>query len=472
MRCLYLFTNDLRLDDNPALNAACAAEYILPVYIHPTCPSSEQAEARNWYLKSSLEELQTSLKKQKLALVLKSGDVLKHCKELCIEHNITHLYCARSYTPEERVLQKKLHQWCNQQTISFKRWPGGLLTEPESIQNQSGSFFKVFTPFYKKVQQQVLRKPHIFQRAHAKLIKCQGDSIHELGLYTSTPDWASDFKTHWQPGHLDAEQRLHEFVQGHIQNYESTRNELNYLESSQLAAALANGEISASRIWQECREYCGEEQAAVFLRQLVWRDFNAHLLFHRPELLTKNFKDSFDAFPWRSTSNELKAWKRGQTGYPVVDAAMRQLWQQGWMPNRARMIVASFLCKHLLIDWRLGERWFWRTLVDADLANNVGGWQWTAGSGADAAPYFRIFNPITQAEKFDHDATYIKTWLPELKHLETRYCFDPSSAPQSVLDKAGIQLGRDYPKPIIEHKEARQRALMAYQFSKDNAPNK
>ncbi|HAD99999.1 MAG TPA: deoxyribodipyrimidine photolyase, partial [Rhodospirillaceae bacterium] len=266
-----------------------------------------------------------------------------------------------------------------------------------------------------------------------------------------------------------ARQRLGDFLDTIAQRYDDTRNRPDIAGTSRLSPHLAFGEISPREIWHIALDRIRTENGAVldkgiwsFLRELGWRDFNHNLLFHNPTLPKENYNSRFDAFPWQEDPTALNAWKSGQTGYPLVDAGMRELWQTGFMHNRVRMVVASFLIKHLMIDWRVGEAWFRDTLVDADLANNVANWQWTAGCGADAAPYFRIFNPIGQGEKFDPDGVYIRQWVPELKGMPTNYLNKPWEAPPEVLREAGVELGKNYPKPVVRHIDARNRALEAY----------
>ena len=272
----------------------------------------------------------------------------------------------------------------------------------------------------------------------------------------------------WKVGTSAAEQQLQRFVVEACSHYEVGRNQLANDGTSRLSPALHFGEISPRQVWAETQAALAakkstEAGATCFLSEIGWREFGYHLLYHFPHTTKKPLREPFEKFPWSNSKKNLQRWQRGQTGYPVVDAAMRQLWHTGWMHNRARMIVASFLCKHLLIRWQRGAEWFWETLVDADLASNTLGWQWTAGCGADAAPYFRIFNPITQGEKFDPEASYIRRWVPELAKLPTKWIYQPWQAPSEVLAEANVRLGEDYPQPIVDHPVARQAALDAYE---------
>ncbi len=292
-----------------------------------------------------------------------------------------------------------------------------------------------------------------------------GDSLDDWGLEPTKPNWAKGFGAVWTPGEAGAQTRLEEFLDSALKGYADGRNRPDRASTSRLSPHLRFGEISPVQIWHRSQMATGmepTEDVAKFLAEIGWREFAYHLLYHMPDLPAANVQPRFDAFPWRSDPSVLKAWQKGQTGYPIVDAGLRQLWQTGWMHNRVRMIVASFLVKHLLIDWREGEAWFWDTLVDADVANNPASWQWVAGSGADAAPYFRIFNPMLQGEKFDPKGDYVRRWVPELANLPAKAIHTPWEAAPSVLAKAGVRLGETYPKPIVDHEAARARALAAF----------
>ncbi|MEO1641995.1 MAG: FAD-binding domain-containing protein, partial [Pseudomonadota bacterium] len=275
------------------------------------------------------------------------------------------------------------------------------------------------------------------------------------------------------PGEDGAKARLKTFLDGPISNYDDHRNRPDLENStSRLSPHLAHGEINPAQIWRAVQDriqsgHADEDAAMVFLSEICWRDFSYVLLYHNPDLASENYNTDFNHMPWRYSEADLKAWQRGQTGYPIVDAGMRQLWQTGWMHNRVRMIVASFLTKHLLTHWKNGEDWFWDTLVDSDPASNGASWQWTAGSGADAAPYFRVFNPITQGEKFDETGDYVRQFCPELAKLPNKYLYKPWEADPMTLHNAGVKLGDTFPHPIVEHKEGRQRALDAYDTLKE-----
>jgi len=288
-----------------------------------------------------------------------------------------------------------------------------------------------------------------------------GDNLADWKLLPNKPDWGSKIKPYWDIGEAGAAKALEEFLGGPVEDYAEDRNRPDKEDgTSKLSPHLAFGEISPKQIWYACKSDLSK--ARKFLSEIGWREFSYVLLFHNPKLAKENYKPDFNAFPWIKDSEALERWQMGQTGYPFVDAGMRQLWETGWQHNRVRMVTASFLIKHLLIDWREGEKWFWDCLVDADPASNAASWQWVAGSGADAAPYFRIFNPFTQGEKFDPNGDYVRKFVPELKHLPNKFIHRPWEAPALALKEAGVELGKTYPEPIIDHKFARERALDGY----------
>ena len=462
-RCLYLLSNDLRLDDNPALSYTLDADEAAVLYFRDLSSPWLYTGAAAWWLHRNLESLSTSLFRIGLQLNLLSGDSQYCLQQLIEEHEFTEVCCSRAYFPHERTLQKQLYMWCQNKGISFKRFPGTLLFEPEDIANKQGRYYRVFTPFYKACLQKTERNPISFPESiKASPIKLPSEDIESWHLIPNTPNWSEPIAKHWEAGESAAREMLRACIETVISSYEDERNNMSEPNTSRLSAYLNLGIISPARIWLEVSSTVARDNAASWLRQLVWREFNYHLIFHDSDLDTKPFQEKFSNFDWEEDPQKQIAWQTGKTGYPVVDAAMRELWLSGWMHNRARMIVASFLTKHLRQHWLVGARWFWSTLIDADLANNTGGWQWTAGCGADAAPYFRIFNPITQGQKFDKRGAYVRRWLPELAELPDKYLFSPWEAPPEVLEQAGVKLGKNYPHPIVDHKQARECALEAY----------
>ncbi|MEQ9639325.1 MAG: deoxyribodipyrimidine photo-lyase [Alphaproteobacteria bacterium] len=436
------FRQDLRLSDHPALRAAAeTGRPIVPLYVLDETEAGERTPggASKWYLHGSLAKLAASLRRRHGGLVLRRGPVAETVARLVQEIGAEAIFLTRAYTPggiaDETALAKQL---------DVKRYGGALLWEPEAVETKDGGPYKVFTPFHRACQAQ--REPAAPKPApeNLTLISAPGDDLDDWGLLPTRPDWAGGLRESWTPGEAGAQARLAAFADCAVADYADGHDRPDVDGTSRLSPALHFGEISPRQAWHAVGDHRG---GAAFRRELVWREFCAHLLFHFPDLPTQPFKADFADFPWRVDEAALLAWQRGQTGYPLVDAGMRQLWETGWMHNRVRMVVASFLVKHLLIGWWHGEAWFWDTLVDADLANNVGGWQWVAGCGADAAPYFRIFNPILQGQKFDPDGAYVRRWVPALRDIPDAHVHEPWKAGGAA--------------PIVDHAAARQRALAA-----------
>ncbi len=469
---IYCFRNDLRLSDNPGFTAACeAGEPVLACYIQDdVSPEAwSKGSASRWWLHRSLSSLQDDLTKMSGRLVLRSGQWAEQILRLASEVNACAVYWSRAYEPYAIKVEIDLHRKLGEMGVESKRFGGYLLFEPEQIKTRMGEPFKVFTPFWKACLQQAgphfpLNKPGKINFFQAELFS---QPLKDLRLLPANPDWAGGLRESWKPGEEGAWQQLENFLNGNIANYNENRNLPAASGTSKLSPHLHFGEISPRKIWHRIHSITAvdvtlERGAESFIRELGWREFCYHLLFHWPELPDQPFRKQFVKFPWKEDSILIKAWRLGETGFPLVDAGMRELWHTGWMHNRVRMVAASLLVKNMLQPWKTGEAWFWDTLVDADLANNAAGWQWVAGCGADAAPYFRIFNPVTQSEKFDSEGIYIRRWVPELAKLSNQYIHAPWSAPDKELKKAGIQIGMDYPKPIVNHQLTRQRALGAY----------
>jgi deoxyribodipyrimidine photo-lyase len=352
--------------------------------------------------------------------------------------------------------------------VDVQSFNGALLFEPWTVKTKTGEPFKVFTPFWRTCLQLPWRAP---TPAPKKLPgfagDVQSDALAQWRLLPMAPNWAAGFEAEWAPGEAGAHKALDRFLQGRPSAYPTARDALGAQGTSRLSPHLHWGEISPAQIRAAVEGAAALDPALQhgcdkFLSEIGWREFAANLLFHWPTLPESNWRERFDAFPWLNDDAGLRAWQRGRTGYPVVDAAMRELWATGYMHNRARMIAASFLIKHLLIDWRCGEDWFWDTLLDADLANNAASWQWVAGSGADAAPYFRIFNPVSQGQRYDADGAYVRRWVPEIAKLPDDVLHRPWEADTNTLREARVVLGESYPHPIVDHAQARARALAAF----------
>lgn len=459
------FRQDLRLGDNLALNYATSLNCpIIPVYILDNSSEPPLGEATKWWLYNSLKSLNNSLEEKLNFFVGNPKEILD---DLISKHNATEITWNRCYEPYSIKRDKHLKEYLRSKNIIVKSFNSSLLLEPGETLKEDNTNYKVFTAFYKKhyaFGNAKIRNP-ISNLKQLNCLKINSSSLEELKLLPKI-GWYKKFDKTWEAGEAGANKAFDEFFNNKLNGYKALRDRPDLEHSSKLSPHLHFGEISPNSIWHKVKNYIEKQghnsDAEHFLSELVWREFSYNLLYFFPDLPTKNLQQKFDHFPWQYNENLLAKWQQGQTGYPIVDAGMRELWQTGFMHNRVRMITASFLVKHLLIDWREGEKWFWDCLVDADLANNSASWQWVAGSGADAAPYFRIFNPILQGEKFDPEGVYTRKYVPELKKLPIKYLFSPWLTPQDLLNKLDIKLGRDYPNPIIDHETARKTALAAY----------
>lgn len=474
---IVIMNNALRLDDNPALVAAMErGAPIVPLYVLDDASSGDWklGGARRWWLLQSIKQLSEKLKACGNQLTLRKGDHTASVLGLAADVQADAIYMMRAYSPYERKTEAELHLKAGDLGISCHRFAGNLLAEPEQVANKSGAPYKVFTPFWKQLRTLVSVPP--LNSAPKKLLAPgrlpRSDTTALLDLAPTPACWAEPIADAWQVGEDAAHARLRYFLEDRVAAYKRGRDIPGEDHTSRLSPYLANGEISARRIWQVSMKAAEVNPDCVpaieaFLREVAWREFSWHLLFHFPDIVRKPLRPEFQAFPWREGVDEtVVRWQKGQTGFPVIDAGMRQLWQTGWMHNRVRMIVASFLVKDMLWHWHVGEDWFWDTLVDADIANNSASWQWVAGCGADAAPYFRIFNPILQGEKFDKNGDYVRTFVPELARLPAAYIHKPFEAPEEVLKAAGVTLGVNYPHPVLDRKQSRSGALAAYETIK------
>ncbi len=460
------FRNDLRLADNPALTAAAASGLpLLCLYIHDEISEGLRplGGASRWRLNLSLRSLDASLAARSGALQVFRGAAGDLLPALAEKAGAAKIFWNRRYGAAEIAVDKRLESLLRAQGREVESFTGSLLAEPWEIAPKSGGAFQVFTPFWRALRENFpppapLPAPDPLSFASWPEAAPPRLAISDLHLAPRNPDWARAFPDP-APGEAGAQERLRSFLADGLDGYETKRDRLDLDATSRLSAHLHFGEISPRRIFAATRE---KRVADKFLSELGWREFSYSLLYARPDLSWRNFNPRFDAFPYLRDDEGLEAWRRGRTGYPLVDAGMRELWTTAFMHNRARMVCASFLTKHLLIDWREGEKWFWDTLADADEANNAANWQWVAGSGADAAPYFRIFNPTLQGEKFDPDGAYVRRFCPELAGLPSKFVHRPWTAPASALAEAKVRLGETYPRPIVDHGFARRRALAAF----------
>lgn len=452
------FQNDLRLSDNPALLAAVKQGCVLPIYIHHEAVAKKFQAGRTslLWLRRSLALLDEALGHQLQVYTMPPEKVFKSLAE---NYKVTHVFWNRRYEPWQRETYAKIEALLEQLGIAYQAFNGNYLHVPEAILKPDGSYYRVYSAYKKRALE-----------AHIEPVLAKPDVLdilsHASHLLKDTPElclpevpWEQKVGAHWQVGEVAAHQKLKDFMSTQIDTYGHDRDYPALDATSKLSPHLHFGEISPRLIWHAAQSAQNPE---VFMSELLWREFSCYLLYHFKALGDKNFNSKFDAFPWRNNQALLSAWQEGATGYPLIDAGMRELWQTGYMHNRIRMVVASFLVKNLMLHWHHGRDWFWDCLVDADFANNSASWQWVAGSGADAAPYFRIFNPVLQGEKFDAKGFYTRHYVPELAKLPQKYLFAPWRAPQDVLDKAGIVLGKTYPKPIVDVSESRKDALAAY----------
>lgn len=454
---IHWFRQDLRLNDNPALNYAAQNGKVIPVYILDDINSKnfKMGAASKVWLNQSLLALNKSLNNQ---LQVFSGDPFKILTELIKKHKVSVITWNRCYEPWAISRDKKIKAGLSKGNIDVKTFNGSLLWEPFEILNNQKSYYKVFTAFYKAACK--YKEPDLPQKkSRISLFETKNSTaIKDLKLLPDI-NWYEDVLKNWQIGESFASKKLEKFLKAGIKDYKNGRDFPAQNNVSKLSPHLHFGEISPHQIWHEVKNLAQDTNTQHFLSELGWREFSYYLLYYFPQLPTDNFQSKFNNFAWKKNKQNLIAWQTGQTGVPIVDAGMRELYATGWMHNRVRMIVGSYLIKNLLINWREGEAWFWDCLLDADLAANSASWQWVAGSGADAAPYFRIFNPVTQAQKFDPKGEYIKKWVPEIAKLSDKYLPCPWEAPTEELLKAKIQLGKTYPKPLVDLKESRQLAL-------------
>lgn len=455
---LVWLRRDLRLADNPALQAAIEAGHTpVPVYVHAPAEEApwEPGAATRWWLHHSLEALAGELRVLGSSLVLRHGSTLEQLNDLIDTSGAVAVYWNRLYDPVLTRRDREIKEALRARGLQAQSFAAHLLAEPWEIRNGSGEPYRVFTPFWRTLKQ---RLPLPAPLPAPSSLPTHGQSGCELAAFDLLPRirWDLGLARNWTPGTSGATEALDAFVAAALENYAQGRDRPDRPGTSRLAPHLHFGEISPRQLCQrllQCATPGQQELVEPWLRQLGWRDFGHHLLYHFPHTSEQPLQASFAKFDWAEVdAAKLKAWQRGQTGIPIVDAGMRELWTTGWMHNRVRMIVASLLTKNLRYHWLHGAHWFWDTLVDADLANNTQGWQWTAGSGADAAPYFRIFNPIAQGERFDPDGTYVKRYVPELAHLPAAHIHQPWSV-------GGV---RGYPKPIVDLKTTREAALAAY----------
>jgi deoxyribodipyrimidine photo-lyase len=461
---LVWFREDLRLHDNPALDhAAQTAERVIPVYLHTPGEAGEWAPggASRWWLHHSLRALDKDLQQAGSGLVLRQGDsALALLQALLRETGADSVAWNRLYTPWAIARDRQIRAALTQQGIAVHSFRASLLFEPQSVVKDNGEPYRVFTAFWKRCQAQPLyQSPCATPERIRSDALARGSALEQLGLLPCIP-WDRGFYPQWTPGEAGAHAQAEAFFADDVEEYDTARDIPGVSGTSRLSAHLHFGEISprvlmnrAVQALDEVATPAARQSVTRFMAELGWREFAAHILYHFPDSAVTSMDARFAQFPWAEPEAEvLQRWQQGRTGFPVIDAGLRELWHTGWMHNRVRMLVASFLVKNLRLHWLHGARWFWDTLVDADLASNSLGWQWVAGCGTDAAPYFRIFNPVLQGSKFDRNGEYVRRWVPELEHLDRRYIHEPWQAP----------VRPDYPAPLLDLGETREQALAAF----------
>ena len=461
---LMWFRQDLRLTDNAAFAAAAAKGPVIAAYIldDDTPGAWRMGAASRWWLHGSLKNLA-----YKIPIILRRGRADVEVEKLLHETGAKALHFTRDYAPWSGALEQRIKSACEKRGVSCHRYGGYLLHEPENIRNGTGEPYKVYTPFSRACfSAGEPRSPNPPAKFETATLAIESDRLEDWNLLPSQPDWAAGLREHWLQGEASAVELLATFIAEALPEYADGRDRTDKPFTSRLSAPLHFGEISPHQIWHATRSAMARAGGALdrsgekFLKEILWREFSYHLLHHFPHFPDQPFRPEFVDFPWVEDEWALKRWQRGETGYPIVDAGMRELWHTGIMHNRVRMVVASFLIKDLLIPWQQGERWFWDTLVDADIAANSASWQWVAGCGADASPYYRVFNPVLQGQKFDPAGDYVKKWVPELKHVSVDYIHTPWEMP--VPPQA-------YPARMVDHAWARDRALAAFKKIKNDS---
>lgn len=462
---------DLRIQHNSALSFASQNhKNVSALYIYNNKNFDKKREAQKWWLSKSLEAFEIDLKKFNIALEIMEGDEIKIFSEIKKNDDIT-IYWSKVYEPDIIAKGKKIRDLFIKNQINFKYFKGNILNEFQDITKNDGTPFKVFTPFWKNAELKYLNQPpsKISQIKKLDKLFIFFKNTIEAKKILPNKNWFKKFEKYWRPTEIEAKLKLDEFIKDKIDNYGEARDIPGINGTSKLSPYLKFGQIHVESIWNKCSFLANKAKGyRKYINELGWREFSHSLINYFPQMLHGNLRKEFDNFPWVKNDKFLKKWKQGMTGYPIVDAGMRELYETGWMHNRVRMIVASFLVKHLRINWVEGEKYFKNCLVDYNEASNVSQWQWVAGCGADAAPYFRIFNPILQGIKFDPEGNYIKRWVPELKNMPNEFLHKPWELEKEIQQQIKITIGKDYPEPIVVHEQARASALKAFESIKKN----
>jgi len=469
------FRNDLRIAGNPALFHSARTGRLLPIYIWDETFPEQEGGASRWWFHESLLALGRSLSTLGSPLVFARGNTLEVLLHHAKQSKSQKIVWNERTTPRARAFDRIVREKLISSGLEVETYPPDLLKNPLDIVSKNGPY-RVFSHFWKQLRPSL--DPEVALPAPEKISPPEtiplSESLSDWGWNPQKPDWAKEMRKQWVPGEKQAHETLNAFLRENLLHYANRRDRLDGESFSRLSPFLHAGEITSSQIVQKTLDKLTNNptwspDGEKFLSEIGWREFSKHLLLHFPQMPEEPFQKKFARFPWKKDTANLLAWQSGKTGYPVVDAAMRQLWKTGFIPNRARMIVASFLSKDLLISWKEGARWFAETLVDHDLANNTVSWQWVSGMGVDAAPYFRILNPVLQGEKFDPRGDYVRKWVPEISGLPDHLIHHPWEASEELLKKAGVALGIDYPWPVIKHHESRKEALSLFQRLGENS---
>ena len=466
---IFWIREDFRIENNPALSFATQNhDNVIALYIYNNNDFDNKREAQKWWVYKSLETLKKELSDYKINLEIVKGDELEIFSKFNKKDKLS-VYWNKIYEPDVIAKGKKIRDLFIKNEINYKYFKGNILNEFQEITKNDGTPFKVFTPFWRNAEQIYLNKPlskNYIVKKKTKKISFFKKCIEPNDILPKK-DWYKKFDKYWKVSENDSKKILKNLIENKIKDYGTSRDIPSIEGTSKLSPYIKHGQIHVDSIWKKCSEIKSKGIGyRKYINELGWREFSHSLINYFPEFLKGNFRKEFDKFPWAKNEKFLKAWKKGMTGYPIVDAGMRELYETGWMHNRIRMVVGSFLVKHLRINWTEGEKHFRNCLLDFNKANNVAQWQWVAGCGADAAPYFRIFNPILQGEKFDKEGNYVKKWVPELKNVPNKFIHKPWEMELKYQEAIKTIIGKDYPGPIVVHEKARAAALEAFQSLK------
>ena len=464
-KALVWIRDDFRVNHNSALAYASENhEQVSTVYIFNPEDYENKREAQRWWIYHSLINFKQELSKFNISLELLVGDEVQVLKKIKTADNVS-LYWNKIPEPGEEKKETKIIKNFEEKNINYKFFKGNILSEYKEVTKDDGTPFKVFTPFWRVAEQVYLNKvppkKSKTKKKNKKIFIFKQSS--DLSKVLPNKNWFKKFEKYWTPSEIRSGKVLDELIEKKIGNYHKTRDYPSIEGTSKISPYLKHGQVHVEKIWESCQNIQNKNTGyRKFVNEIGWREFSHSLINYFPQMLKGNLRKDFDSFPWVENKKNLEAWKKGVTGYSIVDAGMRELYETGWIHNRVRMIVGSFLVKHLRIHWKEGEKYFRNTLLDFNVANNVASWQWVAGCGADAAPYFRIFNPILQGEKFDKDGTYVKHWVPELKNVPSKFIHRPWEMDDETQKSINIKIGKDYPLPIVDHAKAREQALKAF----------